>query len=279
VSSFERVGSLLYNQPWAISDAWMAQITDIYERRVANIASELDLKALAAENEKRSKEGYSVTRGVACIDISGPLLPKASLLSSISGATSYSQIRSQINAAIDSKDVDSIVLNIDSPGGTVIGVQECADVIYRARSESAKSIVAMCNPVAASAAYFLASQADAVYATTGGHVGSIGVIAKLDNMDRKQRNEGNDPVIVRSSELKNVTAGGQMTPNQIQSVQAMVSKYFAMFKDSVVRGRPGINIDAVSTGEVWIGKEAQDRGLIDGITTLDDLVESLAMRR
>lgn len=278
MSNFERIGSVLYNQPWAITEGWMAQIADIYEKRVAGVAPGVDLNALAAESDKRNKAGYAVERGVALVDISGPLLPKATLLSRISGATSYSEIQNQINAALNDKAVDSIVLNIDSPGGSVLGLQECADMVYKARNESSKSIVAMCNPMAASAAYFIASQADAVYATTGGHVGSIGVIARIDNMDRRSRNEGNDPVVVRSTELKAVGSGGQITPNQIQSIQTMVSKYFAMFKDSVQRGRSGIDIEEVATGEVWVGLDAMQRGLIDGITTLEELVNDLAIR-
>ena len=55
-------------------------------------------------------------------------------------------------------------------------------------------------------------------------------------------------------------------------MRKMLQTFFAMFKDAVLRGREGIDIEAVATGEVWIGSEAVDLNLIDGIMTFDDVI-------
>ena len=109
-------------------------------------------------------------------------------------------------------------------------------------------------------------------------VGSIGVVARLDNTDRAERNEGNDPIIIRSSELKAIGAGGPVTPSQTQELQRMVMGLFAMFKANVSAGRPGLDMDAISTGQTWFGKShnsepsAIDMGLVDNLSTLAKLI-------
>ncbi len=97
----------------------------------------------------------------------------------------------------------------------------------------------------------------------------------MDNYDRAERNEGNDPVVLSSSELK---IGGSGTLNQVADLQRQVKGYFDQFKSTVMRGRPDMDIDAAATGQTWLGKShnadksAMDMGLIDGITTLNQLV-------
>ena len=79
-------------------------------------------------------------------------------------------------AAADSS-IGAIVLNIDSPGGSVYGVEELADKIYKARGT--KPVYAVANSLAASAAYWIGSAASQLYVTPSGEVGSIGVLAAL----------------------------------------------------------------------------------------------------
>ncbi len=55
-----------------------------------------------------------------------------------------------------------------------------------------------------------------------------------------------------------------------------MNDYFGRFKDAVSRARTGVDIEAVSDGSLWIGQKAVDNGLVEGITTLDDLISQLS---
>jgi serine protease SohB len=111
------------------------------------------------------------------------------------------------------------------------------------------------------------------YASEAAVVGSIGVIATLYDQTRALKNQGVDPTVIRSSELKAPGAGDTITPSQMRNIVSRVQEYFGMFKDAVARARSGIDIDAVATGETWIGQKAVAAGLVDGIGTLDSVTK------
>ncbi len=105
--------------------------------------------------------GVITQRGNMADDISGP------------GSVSTQRFTSALRDALADETVGAILIDIDSPGGSVYGVGELADEIYRARAQ--KPIVAIANSLAASAAYWIGSAASELYVTPSGEVGSIGV--------------------------------------------------------------------------------------------------------
>src|ERR1035441_9283608 len=126
--------------------------------------------------KRDDEKAYKTTdAGVAIIPITGVLMKKGTWMTALSGCTSYTQIRSTFDAAMDDNQVRAIVLDVDSPGGTTHGCFELADHIHGNRGN--KPIWGIANDLAASAAYALASAADKLYLTRTAGVGSIGVFA------------------------------------------------------------------------------------------------------
>ncbi len=110
----------------------------------------------------------------AVIEIHGILTKKPGAFDVFLGMTSYEQIEEQITQALADSSIETIILEIDSPGGEVNGIFDLADFIYESRAK--KRIVALANDDAYSAAYAIASSAEKIFLTRTSGVGSIGVI-------------------------------------------------------------------------------------------------------
>ena len=104
------------------------------------------------------------------------------------GATDMNQVTAAIGEAVERGDVDALFLDIDSPGGTVNGTPELAQAVADAAKR--KTLYAFSAGQMSSAAYWIASQADAIYATPSARVGSIGVLLPFIDSTEKLRNQG-----------------------------------------------------------------------------------------
>jgi capsid assembly protease len=273
-----RVRAAIYGQPWAITPEWLEAICEIFERHVASDKLEFEFESksqIAGGNAARLDSGeYQIENGVAIIPLMGPIFPRANMMTRMSGASSIQDFSSMFADAINNPDVNAVLLQIDSPGGSVLGVNEAASQVFAARNQG-KPIVALAEGMAASAAYLVGSQADEFYATEGAIVGSIGVVMRIDSDERQKLNEGIDPVIIKTGKFKAV-GNGPVTDEQKAHLQETVNDYFSKFQMAVSRARPMANMDEVSTGEVWVGAKAQGKGLIDGISTMQEQMNRLA---
>ena len=261
------VRNAVYGEPWAIREGMLDTIAEIVECAVQDQARDMS----AVPPKKPS--AMQTINGVDVIPVCGPISKRMNLFQAISGGTSLDCLASDFAASQESDSVCTMLV-FDSPGGTVSGIAEFASAIYQARLQSAKPIVALADGQCCSAAVWLATQCDAFYTTEASIVGNIGVIAKLDNTDRAERNAGNDPIVIKSSELKGIGMTGQLTPSQHSALAARVGEFYGMFKDAVIRGRGNKieDIEAVAGAQDFIGASAVKCGLCDGVATLDELL-------
>lgn len=279
------VRAAVYGMPWAITESMLELMCDIVERHLAGEKPEFDkskiksIRTLNAQgqvtHEVDMEQPYEIVNGVAILRLMGPIFPRANMMTELSGATSLEQYGDAFDEAMEDPEVESILQYIDSPGGSVLGLAEMATKIYEARAGGDKLICSLIEGQGCSAAYWLASQTEVTAATEGSSVGSIGVISKIKSYDRAEKNEGVDSVILRSSELK-APGVGPISPRQEDALRKSLRSYFDQFKSAVSRGRPGVNIEQVATGEVWVGKESEAAGLVDEITTLPKMLSALA---
>ena len=188
---------------------------------------------------------------------------------------SAESLQSDIARAVANASVGRIVLRIDSPGGTVAGTAETAAAI-RAASEAGKQVVAYIDGQAASAAYWLASQADEVVASSDTALaGSIGVITALVDATKAQEKQGYKVTVVRSVALKAPgTANEALTPEQSASVQKLISDTHAQFAAAVARGRSmsAAQIERAATGEQFAAGEAISLGLVDRVASWESVL-------
>lgn len=251
--------------PWAIREESLQLILDIARRCHDNP------EAVSSVTGKKLENTRAVTTigSTAVIPISGPIFRYANLFSEISGATSVEILAKDFRAALDNEDITSIVLNIDSPGGEVNGIDQFSSMVYEARDK--KEIVAFIDGTGASAAYWIASAASKIFAAETAIVGSIGVIAAMRKQD-----DPNEVVFVSSDSPKKKV--DIETKSGKEQVQEWVDDTADVFIDHVARNRSVSRetvINDFGQGGCFVGVHAVDAGLIDGIGSFDNIVANL----
>ena len=173
------------NSPWAILPDKLREIQTIYETHLRG--DKIDLKGIEAQLGEPLNNVHmdiDVIDGVAIVPIHGVIGKRLNLFSKISGGVSTELLKRDLQIVLDDESVDSILLDIDSPGGSVDGTQELAQFIFDARS--IKPIIALANSTMASAAYWIGAAAHEVHISDDTtQVGSIGVVA--NHVDESKR--------------------------------------------------------------------------------------------
>ncbi len=214
---------------------------------------------------------------VAIVEIVGVLFPNPTWWSRALGWSSCKEIMRDVAAALADPAVRTIVLHVDSPGGDVTLVPEAADAIFAARRQ--KPIVAVADPLAASAAYWLASQADRLYASPSARVGSIGVYTDHVDVSRQLQKAGVRVTLVAHGAHKvDGHPYGPLPAAVRQRLQAHVTEIGLEFERAVGRGR-GVTLASVQKtfgqGETVRGRAAVARRMVDGSDTFHAVLSRL----
>lgn len=223
-----------------------------------------------------SKPGPKTGR-VAQISITGSITRRSSMWSDYFGGASVEATLAALRNVAADPDVKTVLLNIDSPGGTVDGLPELAAEI-RALRES-KHIVALANSLAASAAYWLAAQADEVVATPEALVGSIGVFTAHQDWSAMMERMGVKTTYIHAGKYKVEANPDQpLTDEAAQHLQGIVDEAYGLFVNDVAKGR-GVSAATVRSdygeGRVLTAKDAKAAGLIDRIAGYHETVARL----
>lgn len=262
--------------PWAITPEMFSEVQGIYARHVRG--EKIDIAALEAKlgvTLQNARKTLDVVDGVAVISLDGVLAKRMNFFMEISGGTSMQLAAAQLRAALADPAVNSIVLHVDSPGGTVDGTAELADAVFAARG--IKPIVAVADGTMASAAYWIGSAAEKIFiASPTTVVGSIGVVSTHTDWSRYDKNQGIDSIEITAGKYKRLeTEGGSLTREGRQVMQAQVDQIYGVFVDAVARNRGASVEDVLSNmadGRVFIGSKAMEAGLVDGVATLNQIV-------
>ncbi|QMV46185.1 S49 family peptidase [Wolbachia pipientis] len=210
----------------------------------------------------------------AIIPIHGILTKKPGTFDDFLGMTSYEKIQEEIEEALENKEVETITLDIDSPGGEVNGVFDLADFIYSARGK--KRIIAIANDDAYSAAYAIASSAEKVFVSRTSGVGSIGVIASHIDQSRFDEKQGIKYTTIFAGSRKNdLNPHEPMTSESLGSLQKEVDRLYEMFVQLITRNR-GLSIEKIRSTEagLYFGEKAVEIGLADRVTTFFEFINN-----
>jgi signal peptide peptidase SppA len=217
---------------------------------------------------------HGASNGMAIIPIQGILTKRSGVFDGMLGMTSYDEIEKQISAALSDDAVQTLLLDIDSPGGETSGLFDLADFIYQGRSQ--KTIWAMCNDEAYSAAYGIASSAEKVFINRTSGVGSIGVIATHMDQSAFDEKQGVKYTTVFAGNRKNdLNPHEPLTSESMQTLQSEVSRLYDMFVELVARNR-GLTTEAVKATEAGLGLDAIQTGLADEILTFPECIQKAA---
>ncbi len=269
--------------PWSISPEKMAEIRNIYQAHLRG--PKIDWKDMQASvalllGEDKPEEQYQVMNGVAVIPVKGVLTKGISFFSFLFGGSSMKQIGIAFQAALDDPEVKAILLDVDSPGGTVDGTEELAQAIYDARGKG-KPIWAYTDGMMDSGAYWIASAAERIYISGDTpEVGSIGVVATHIDQSKADEAFGEKWTEITAGKYKRIASGhAPLTEEGAAYIQDQVDYIYSKFVDTVARNR---NADhdsamAMADGKIFIGWQAVTIGLVDGVEAFSDLINSPAL--
>lgn len=236
-------------------------------------------KVTNAYGDTYTQTRYLYRDGVALVTVEGSLVNRGAWIGADSGLTSYEGVMSQLASAAADRDVRSIILDLESPGGEAVGAFEMADFVRAITDE--KPVIALVNGMAASAAYAMASGAKRIVTTPSGVSGSIGVVMLHLDQSKRLEKAGVTPTLIFAGGHKVDGNPFEPLPEDVRDeFQAEVDKLYSMFVATVARGRRAMTEDAIRATEArtFIGADAVGVGLADEVGIFTEIVRSLQPR-
>lgn len=228
------------------------------------------------EIDREPKEGREkdIRGNTLVLPIEGSMTHKASWLDAASGIQSYESIKATLEDSLRDPNIQSVLLDIDSPGGTVAGAFDLRDYIL----SYDKPIYALARDSMASAAYLIGSACDKLYTTQTGSVGSIGVVAMHVDQSKANEDMGIKPTFIYAGDMK--VAGNpheKLEGEALNYIQESVNDSYEMFVNAVAEAR-GIDAQGIrdTQARVYRGEKAVGIGLADGVRTFEAALEELA---
>ena len=230
-------------------------------------------------DSRKQMAAASTGSGIAVLPLYGVVTQRGNMVDDISGpgSSSTQQFTSVLRQMLADDTVGQILIDIDSPGGSVYGVSELASEIIKARAQ--KPVIAVANSLAASAAYWIGCSASEFYVTPGGEVGSIGVWQAHFDYSKALEEDGVKPTLISAGKFK--VEGNPYVPLDEQAqafMQSRVDDYYNSFVEAVAIGR-GVSINDVITGmgegRVLGADAALAQNMVDGIATFDDVLAKM----
>lgn len=264
--------------PWAIVPEKLFEIQEIYSTHLRGDKTNFDfVKARINEHSGPIDDTavFTIINDTAIIPIQGIIAKRMNLLTQISGGVSAQLVGRDIKEALANNTIKSILLDIDSPGGTIDGTQELADIIFAGRGQ--KPIVAYSDGMIASAAYWIGSAADRIYISGDTvTVGSIGVVASHVDYSRYEEKIGIKTTEIYAGKYKRIASQYQpLSEEGRQTIQDQVDFLYTVFVNEVAKQRSvsaGKVLENMADGKIFIGNQAIGAGLVDDMATLDRLI-------
>jgi signal peptide peptidase SppA len=269
----------ILNSPWAMEPRKHEQIVAIYSAYIRG--DKIDIAAIEAQIGKplqNEEQGYQIIDGVAVIPVQGVIAKRMNLFSRISGGVSTQLVSRDLHAALADSRVHAIMLDIDSPGGTVDGTQGLAAEAFAARAQ--KPIVAYADGMMTSGAYWIGSACEEVYISGDTVItGSIGVATQHADVSKANEKYGVTVTDIYAGKYKRIASENKPLSDEGRAaMQEIVDQLYSVFVNDVARNR-GVDTDAVlknmADGRLFVGRPAIQAGLVDGVSTFHALIAEL----
>lgn len=294
-----RIVAAIYNTVWAITVEQFQQIVGLLEihhsgesltkervRDYIGTEEQPPLVEYITQDPRHERISAVLGRGgsagtqkadgqVVVINLFGIISQRPNIFQKFFGGTSTEELSDIFRQLVKDESVSAIILNVDSPGGTVGGIAEMSDLIFQSRGQ--KPIVAVANPVIASATYWIAASADEIVATPSTiDIGSIGVLQVHQENSKAHEKIGSAFTVIKSAKFK---AEGnpfeKLSKAAREHFQNRIDTVHENFVSAVARGRgvtPAVVNDRFGEGRSFLAAEAVQRGLADRIATLEDVL-------
>lgn len=285
-----RVSDIVHAQPWAITQHALKQIAQIASRahnteEGKKLAADLRAaraktpSALSARQGQRIKDtALAWQRGpIGIIPVTGPIIHKGNMLDAVSGISSFEILSQDLAKLTANPDISAIVLDIDSPGGTVAGTAEMAEHILKARQE--KPVIAYASANCASAAYWIASACTEIIAHSSSALGSIGVVCSYPVQESPNLDGDMWLEIVSSNASKK--RPDPRTEEGLAEIRRELDDFEALFHQAVASNRNTTVEDVIENfggGGMLIASEAVAVGMADRTGNFEDLLTELTSK-
>lgn len=232
------------------------------------LAGDLDLKT-SDSTDGAPRKHYDTVDGVAVVQVKGPLInadiPDA--YAQLFGITTYPGLQRAFAAAAQDKSVKSVLLDVNSPGGSVAGIQDTVDSLQALRES--KPVSTFAGDLMASAGYWLGSSTDHITSTKMSTVGSIGVIGTHVEVSKMLEQQGITPTVLRAGEHKALASQYEPLSDKARAqMQERLDAVYTQFVDHVANAR-GVSYPVahskMANGKEFFGEAALSAGLVDHI--------------
>jgi protease-4 len=276
--------ALVDGGPYGASDAEKRGLVDglLYDDQIEEKLEELfgDEPALDdAYAANKGIDGWRNAREIAVIYITGAITGGESAGPGFFGGgftTGSETVVRQLQAAAEDDAVKAVVLRVDSPGGSAFASEEIWRAVEKLKGNDKPVVVSM-GSVAASGGYYVAANADAIYANRSTITGSIGVyFGPLLNLDGLYDKVGvNTELYTRGRHASMYSSSKAPDPSELAALERLVGETYAQFKQRVETGRKlkPEEVENVARGRVWSGQRALGNGLVDQLGTFTAAID------
>ena len=274
--------------PWALEPGYLAAFASVLQRWQGRDQPSADVRTAVAGDAAimaaRKQEIAATPRvgqagNIAVLPLYGVLTQRGNMANELSGsgATSLQQFTQALRAALRDPEIDGVLVEIDSPGGSVYGLDELASEILASRGT--KPIVGLANSIAASGGYWVGAACSELYVVPGGEVGSVGVFTGHDDLSEALKKSGVKKTFISAGKFK--VEGNPYEPLSAEAqahMQQRVDEYYDAFTKTVARGRE-VPVARVlrdfGQGRVLGANQALTAGMVNGVATFDQVVQKM----
>jgi protease-4 len=249
--------------------AWMRSKLGLEEDK------EIKMVEPAEYHVGRKKETSTAKDRIAVVYAEGEIVPGKGDYGVI-GDQRYTEILEDIR---HKDNIKAVVLRVNSPGGNILASENILREVKLLR-DAGKPVVVSMGEYAASGGYYIAADADSIFAEPTTLTGSIGVFSMFPNVQRLL----NDKLGVRLDTVRTGEHSASFTPffnwspAEDHAMKVRVDDYYELFLRHVseARNMPMDSVHAIAQGRIWSGDRAVANGLVDRIGSLDDAIVSAA---
>ncbi len=253
----------LQSEPLLCDNAYRIALLELFNQHQEFDRAEFKTRrsGTARSGTELDVEDAEIRDGIAIIPVGGPMAVGLGEFEKGAGAVDMDDIAREIEEAENDDEVEAIILNFDSPGGTFNGTFELCDRIAAVE----KPIYAFTRGTMCSGAYALACACDGIFATKSARVGNIGVYTTVMDLSGLAEKAGIKVKVFSSGPIKGMaTPGTALTAEQEMFLKQNVINMANVFFNHVREYRAAIG-DADMGGQFYQGEEACDRGFVDSI--------------
>ena len=271
---YHQIMTALMEEPLLITPAAHASLVKLFEEHRALDPAEFQAKREGTNycGQEVELAQMEVIDGIAHIPIGGPIGRGLGKFEKGAGAVDVADVTDDLDMAEEDPLVYAAILDIDSPGGMVTGTAELADRILAFE----KPVYSFTAGTMASAAYWIGSSADMVFATKSAMVGAIGVYCAFLDSTERMKAAGLKMEVISSGKYKGAgTPGTSLSKDHREDLQKRINEMAQMFYDHVMAMRPDAEIEDMQ-GQAFLGQIAAAKGLIDEVVaSKSDVVDLL----